>query len=192
MGMRRRRFVVGSVVAVALVGAWLLVGEVAATGATTQYINIAVPAMTGVDESTHNDGKPSPPDACAAQVPLDRGEENFTGLFNGAGSFVAFLRLSDGHAITSFSVFVNDNDGDVDVYAYLVRHKLTNNLPLPSGYKVLAEVRGDGAETNLLRQFTDTSILTPVVNNQTFGYMIEVVNCGNTEPYSVQVVTSNA
>jgi hypothetical protein len=190
MAMRRRRFVVGSIVATAVVGAWLLVGEVAATGATSSYINIAVPAMTGVEESTHNDGNATPPDACEAQVPLDVGEEHFAGMFNGKGSFVAFLRLTDGHTISSFSLFANDNDGDTDVHAYLVRRKLTNGLVLPSGYKVLAEVHSDGAETNELRQFTDTSILTPLVNNVTFGYMIEVVNCGGSEPYSVQVVTS--
>ena len=75
--------------------------------------------------------------ACEAQVPLDIGEENFAGMFNGKGSFVAFLRMSDGQTITSFSLFANDNDGDTDVHAYLVRRKLTNGPNVTSSEKYL-------------------------------------------------------
>jgi hypothetical protein len=89
-------------------------------------------------------------------------------------------------------VFANDHDGDNDVHAYLVRRKVVNGLALPGAYRVLAYARSDGAENNVMRQFTDTSIVTPLVNNQIYSYMIEMVNCGGPEPYAVQVVTSRA
>ncbi len=65
---------------------------------------------------------------------------------------------------------------------------MTPNLsPAGSGYEVIAQVNTDGAENNILRKFSDTTIDSPVVNNRTHYYMLELVNCAVIEPYSVQV-----
>lgn len=187
----RRRTLFSIVGVVAVAGAWLLAGTLAASGATTQYINLSAPAFTGVGESEHNDGNATYPDACAAEVPLQIGDENLGGVINGTGSSIAFLRMTDGHRVTSFSLFANDN-ADTDVHAYLIRRKIQNDLALPGGYVVMAEAHSADAENNVLRQFTDTSVSFQLVNNRLFSYFIELVNCDGPEPYAVQVVTSNA
>ncbi len=172
--------------------AWVLVGLPGAQGASLRYINIAAPTFEGVAGSVHNDGNASPPDACPAAVPLQQGDEHFGDLNASKGSFVNFVQLPNGVTVKSLSLFANDFDMDVDVYAYLVRKLIADGTnPKESGYKVMAATSSSGAVNSTIRQFTDDTVAGAVVNDARYMYYVELVVCADTvEPFMVQVTYS--
>jgi len=101
------------------------------------------------------------------------------------------VQLPQGMKVTAFGLFANDNDGDQDAHAFLLRKKLLDGLtPATNGYRVLAEAHGSDAVNATMRKFTDDTVSAPKVNNAKFGYYVEVVDCGLPEPYAVQVAYS--
>jgi hypothetical protein len=153
--------------------------------ASLQRVNIAAPAFVPRDYSVHNHGT----SVCGSFVAHNgEGGENGGDLDNGAGSYLAFLRLPQGVRIRSFSLFANDFDDANDVHAYLIRKKIANNLaPKSAGYKVMATASSSGAVNNVMRQFTDSSVTGAVIDNATYMYQIELVVCPVTEPFGVRI-----
>lgn len=155
-----------------------------------QYLNYAAPAFTPVDESEHNNMGST---VCVdfQGRPAANGEfadENNADLNAIKGGYLQEVVLPNKATITDFSLFANDNDGDDNVFAFLVRKQMTADLsPAGDGYEVIAEVASDGAVNNVLRKFADNTVGNPVVDNRRAYYMIELVNCANIEPYAVQV-----
>ncbi len=161
-----------------------------AAAATVQIINLSAPSFVGRNKSFHNDGLA--PDACAAQVPLNIGEENRGDLQNATGSFIATVVLPQGATVTRFTLFANDNDGEINSTAFLMRKRILNGLvPAKSAIYTMALAKTSGAVLDTLRAFTDTTISLPVVANSNNQYFVELINCGTTvEPFSVQIEIS--
>jgi hypothetical protein len=179
-----------SLLAASLLASMFGLVPLAATAATIQYTNIAAPSFVGKETSLHNDGVA--PDACAAQVPLEIGQENRGDLQNAAGSFIANVVLPQGSTVTKFTLFANDADSDINTSAYLMRKRIANGLsPAKSSIVGMARASTSGAVTDTMRAFSDTTIENPKVANSENQYFVELVNCGMTvEPFSVQIVTS--
>jgi len=192
LAMRRRLPVLVSIVLLVVLS-WTLVGRGGASGATIHYLDLAAPSFVGHDSSAHNDGVATPPDACAAPVPLAIGADNHGDLQNGKGSFIASADLPNGAKVTKLTLFANDNDGDFDSTAYLIRKRIANGLsPSKSGYVVMAQASTSGAVLDTLRAFSDSSIQNAVVDTSKYQYSVELVNCATTvEPFSVQIVSSS-
>jgi hypothetical protein len=187
-----RRFLIA--ICVVLLGAlvWVVVGSMSATGQAKrvgkQYLNYAAPAFTPVDESTHNNMATSVCQNFQGRGPGDFADENNADLNAVTGGYLHTVNLPNKARITDLHLFANDNDGDDNVFVFLVRKQMTPNLsPAGSGYEVIAQANSDGAANNVLRKFSDTTIESPVVNNRTHYYMLELVNCAVIEPYAVQV-----
>jgi hypothetical protein len=183
--MRRRIWIgLGSLLALVLAGTAF--GAVEAGGATVHYVNLAAPSFMGHDGSVHNGN------VCGAPVPLQIGTENRGDLNNGKGSFIQFVTFPQGVTIHAFRLYANDNDNQVDSYAYLIRKKITPGLsPAKAGYVVMATVHTAGAVNDVLRRFETKSISRAVVDNTRFMYYVELVNCATTvEPFAVQILYS--
>ena len=181
-----KRVVLATNLVVLAVGAGLVLGTHAATGQTTGYVNLEAPTFAGREYSTHNNGG-SP--ACGAQVPLSNGGENRGDLDNSKGSYLAPVVLPQGATITSFRLFVNDGDADTDVFAYLLRRKLFDGqTPAVNGYVTIAATQSTGAVIATVREFKDDTIKKALVDNTSYFYYTEIVDCGIPEPYAVQVV----
>jgi hypothetical protein len=149
-----------------------------------QHANLAAPAFTPVVASEHNNMGAS---VCGNFVPSQQGEENNGDLNARKGSFLENLQLPKGATITNFRLYANDFDAE-DSFAFLVRKAHAPGLaPAQGGYEVIAEVATDGAVMNTMRAFDDASITAPRVDNRNFYYFVELVNCANIEPFSVQV-----
>jgi hypothetical protein len=153
--------------------------------ASPQRVNIAAPAFVPRDYSVHNHGT----SVCGSFVAHNgEGGENGGDLDNGAGSYLAYLRLPQGVTVRNFSLFANDNDDANDVHAYLIRKKIANNLtPKSLGYKVMATASSSGAVNDVMRQFTDSSVGGAVIDNTTYMYQVELVVCPVTEPFAVRI-----
>lgn len=188
--MRRLSIVLNIVLVAVLAGAAL--GLPAAGGASLQYVNLPAPSFEGLTGSAHNDGNANPPDACPAKVPLEQGDEHFGDLSDSKGSFEEFVRLPDGAAVKSLSLFANDFDTDNDVHAYLVRKLIADGTtPKEKGYRVMAETSSSGAVDSTIREFTDNTVKSAVVDNTKYMYYVELVICANTvEPFMTQVAYS--
>jgi hypothetical protein len=175
---------------------WVAIGSLSALGGGKQkqrgkqYLNYAAPAFTPVDESEHNTMGST---VCQnfqgrSANAGDFADENNADLNAVRGGYLHSVALPNKATITDLHLFANDNDGDDNVFVFLVRKQMTPNLsPAGSGYEVIAQASSDGAANNVLRKFSDTSIDSPLVNNRTHYYMLELVNCATIEPYSVQV-----
>jgi hypothetical protein len=155
------------------------------SSASLQRVNIAAPAFVPRDYSVHNHGT----SVCGSFVAHNgEGGENGGDLDNGAGSYLAYLRLPQGVTVRNFSLFANDNDDANDVHAYLIRKKIANNLtPKSLGYKVMATASSSGAVNDVMRQFTDSSVGGAVIDNTTYMYQVELVVCPVTEPFAVRI-----
>lgn len=184
-----RRWSVGLNLVLVTLLAWAAFGAPGAHGAGLQYLNLPAATFEGLAGSPHNDGNASPVDACAAQVPLQQGDEHFGDLNASKGSFENFVRIPNGASVTSLSLFANDFDGDVDVHAYLIRKLIADGTsPKEAGYRVMAKADSSGAVNSTIRQFTDASISAAVVDNTKYMYYVELVVCADTvEPFMVQV-----
>ncbi len=164
--------------------AWSLLGASPVTSATLRYQTYGASGFNDLEYSTHDDDcDPAIPPANAKQ-----GGENMGDLDNAEGSFVQNVSLPQGAVIKRFTLFVNDADMDEDVFAYLIRKRVGNNLsPAFSGYKVLAEVKSSSAVNATMRAFSRNVTQGGRVNNQSFYYFVEMLDCGVPEPFAVQV-----
>jgi hypothetical protein len=154
------------------------------------YANFSAPAFTPVQKSSHNGTDTT---VCGSTVehsnmaPLDLGEERTSDLNAIKGSYLENVRLPDGATVRKLSLFVNDFDSE-DAHVYLVRKLIQAGLtPRFTGYKVLAHTASSGAVDDKMRKFTDSTINKPVIDNERFFYFLELVNCGVTEPFDVQI-----
>jgi hypothetical protein len=149
------------------------------------HLTIAASAFVPVAESTHNNAGSS---ICGTFVPSEPGAENKGDLNAKRGSFLAPVELPDGATASDLTVFANDNDGDGDVHAFLVRKLLKDGLsPQFNGYRVMAKAASNGAVLNTMRAFTDPTVNVPTIDNARFEYYVEMVNCAVTEPFAVQI-----
>lgn len=172
--------------------ALVALGVPGAHGAGITLTNLPAASFVGVPSSVHNAGDAS--EVCSAQVPLVAGDEHFGGLGSAAGSFLNFVRLPQGVKIKSLSVFGNDSDTLVDFHAYLVRKLIAGGTtPADRGYKVMAEADSSSALNDTIREFTDSTVTAPVIDDTKYMYYVELVVCGPTvEPYMVQVAYTGA
>jgi hypothetical protein len=185
----RRRLPIALNLVLATGLAWVLLGLPSAHTAGQQVVTIAAPAFVGLAKSTHNDGNPTPADACATQVPLTPGDEHFGDLNAAKGSFLAFVRFPQAVTVTRFSVLSNDFAGDDDTHAYLVRKRITPGThPKETGYVTMANATSTGAEDSVIRKFNAPLIAHPKIDNTNFEYFAEIVICDATEPFAVQLV----
>lgn len=162
----------------------------AASAKGTKYLTIAAVSLADRVQSEHNDENATVPDDCDPNITKDtiEGEENRSALNNGKGSYLGAVNLPQKAKVTAFSLFANDNDGDTDVYAHLVRNTIGDGISMPGeGYEVMADAKSDGAVNNVLRQFNDTTINSPKVDNKGSLYFVELLVCGVTEPYAIQI-----
>ena len=186
----RKRMSVALNLVLATVLAWTLLGGAPGHSAGRQIITIAAPAFRPIEKSSHNGGLATITPACGAAQALVPGDEHAGDLNAAKGSFLAFLRLPDGAKVTGLSLYANDFDTE-DSHAFLVRKRITPGThPKESGYVTMAAAKSAGAVDSTIRKFTDTTIDKPTVNNTDFEYFVELVVCGATEPFAVQVVTT--
>jgi len=176
--------VVGLALAATLV--YLAIDLVTASGGAVKTQGFATAAFTPLVESTHNNAGDS---VCAAGfVPSEQPAENQGDLNARRGSFLESVQLPEGATVSQLTLFANDNDGDDDVYAFLVRKQIKRGLsPQFNGYRVMAKTNSTGAALNKMREFTDTTIDGATIDNTRFYYFIELVNCAVTEPFSVEI-----
>lgn len=188
--MDRRLVIMGTVAALALAAVAALGSG--AGGATLTRVTLSAPSFTGIGQTMHNDGNATIPDACAAQVPLEEGNENYGDRNNSAGSFLAPVVLPHGAVVESLTLFANDFDGDIDVHAYLIRKLIADGTtPKGTGYRTMASASSSGAVNDTIRAFTDDSVGGLRVDTSRYVYYLELVVCGNTvEPFAVQVAYS--
>ena len=169
---------------VALIG--MLVGSLmllaAAPAATAETITIAVAALAQVNASTHN----AATSVCGLNVPSSAPEEFNGVIVNGKGSYIGWVHLPDGATVTAFYLNVHDNDGDTDGFAYLARKYNASQSTFLGGYSVMAKVRSNGASAPV-RRFRTMNITNAVIDNIQYGYLVEVINCGNVEMLDVQI-----
>jgi hypothetical protein len=145
---------------------------------------IATPTLVQVTASTHNGGSVA---VCGAPVPATAGSEYDGVIENGAGSYLGAVHLPQGATVTRFELTAHDNTTPADVFAFLVRKNITPQKDFVLGYDVLASVRSNGA-VNSARAFSTTSIRHGVIDNHSFGYFVELVNCDSTiNPIALQI-----
>jgi len=178
--MERRRVVVGAatVMTAVLVAAGLAGTQVA--GATTGTLSIDAATMAYKDDATQ--------DSICGVFVADPGRE-FNGTVDGIGTYIGSVNLAQGAHITSLKLSARDNDSDNETHAYLLRKRMAPQAGLDGfqGFKVMASVNSAGASTDL-RRFSTSSIDAPNVDNATFSYFVELVNCFDTiDPIGVQV-----
>lgn len=189
--MKQRLGIFTTGMLVAGLAAWL-VWPMGAQGASVTRVNIPATSFRGLAASPHNDGNPAEPDACAAQVPLQDGDEHYGDRNNSTGTFEEGVILPNGATVKSFSVYANDNDADNDIHAYLIRKLIAGGTtPKESGYGVMAQVDGNGTANSVIRKFTDSDVSDAVVDTTKYMYFVELVICATTvEPFAAQVVYS--
>ena len=153
--------------------------------ATSDTLSLDAATFAFRPGSTH---AKAPPCVNAIAVPAEASE--FNGTFAGIGGFFGSVNLPTGATITRFRFSVRDNDADENAYAYLLRKRLAQPATPVDGfqaYKVLAQTGSSGASTDL-RQFTDATVDHPGVQNGSFAYFVEIVNCVATvDPLGVQI-----
>ena len=184
--MKKAVALVAGIVVTATLG-WVLVAR---SAGPAKILNLAAPAFSPRDYSTHNNNGFS---FCKNElgdpvfVPLAQGGEVRGDHDNAKGSFFHTAVLPQGMQVTKLRLVVNDGDAEADVAAYLLRRKITDGTSNTAGYKVMGRAKSDGAVTNTLRAFTDATILSGRVDNREFQYFVELIDCGVPEPYSVRV-----
>jgi hypothetical protein len=166
-----------------------LLGPGTASGATVSTVTIAAATFSGREYSTHNRAGST---ACGeTQVPLSNGGESSGDLDNASGSYFAAVTLPDGATVSRLELLANDADLDTDVFAFLVRKKVTPNLsPHTSGYDVMADTHSNGAVNATLRRFSDGTVNNAVIDATRFEYLVELVDCGLPEPFAVKLTYS--
>jgi hypothetical protein len=182
---RRAWLLTGLGLVAATIVAWLIVSQVTAAGGGLKRQGYAAAAFTAVVDSTHNNNGNS---VCAAFVPSQQGAENRGDLNARKGSFAHAVQLPQGATVRQLVLWVNDADADDDAFVFLLRKRIRRGLsPQFKGYQVMARTQSNGAVTNRLRKFVDSSISGARVNNRRYYYYLELVNCANVEPFAVQI-----
>lgn len=176
----RRRTWIGIGLAAVVAPAVLLLGGSPASGVTAGYVNVDAATMKSIAASSHDNACGSP----AGQV----GGEEFNGvLYQASGSFLAAVDLPNGATMTSLRYVFHDNTDPGDTHAYLLRKQQVSGINFTTGYLVLAEAHSSGG-ADLTRKVTDTSVSNAIVNNESYSYFVEIVNCDTTiEPLGVRV-----
>lgn len=180
--IRIRRSLAVVAALVAAVAVFAMVGSSSlATGQVTNSFSISAATFASRNAST-NDG------ACGDPVPPSTGEENRGSLSEATGSFLAPVHLPQGAVIERLSLYVHDFTDPADAHAFLVRKKIADGIGYTSGYLVMGVAESSGFEDSE-RRFTDRSIKNGVVDNSSFAYFVELVNCDSTiQPIAVEVV----
>jgi hypothetical protein len=180
----RHRSIAGVALIAAGLLAWLLLSQGAATGATAGTLTIAAPTLVAETSSTHNGGA-SP--VCGSSVPSQTGHEFNGTLQDAAGSLLGAVSLPQGATVTKFSATAHDNTDPGDVYAFLVRKSALKQNLFTGKYTVMATVNSTGA-VDQARKFATAAITNAGIDNTSFAYFVEVVNCDSTiQPIAVQV-----
>jgi len=176
----RRRTWIGIGLAAVIAPAVLLLGGSPASGVTVGYVSVNAATMKSIATSSHNE-------ACDPPVIQVEGEEFQGVLYQASGSFLAAVDLPNGATITSLRYVFHDNTDPGDTHALLVRKQQVSGINFTTGYLVLAEAHSSGAGS-LTRKVTDTSVTNPTVDNESYSYYVEVVNCDTTiEPLGVRI-----
>jgi hypothetical protein len=176
--------VVGATASALVLAGWLVAGNTVAAGATTHSITVPVTTFVQVPGSTHN-GPTAP--FCGAQVSPVQGSERNGALVGGAGSYLAALSLPDQSTVTGLTFALLDNDANVDAAAFLLRKNISAGLTVFGNLVNVVHAQSSGA-SGLVRQFSSTSIHDGLIDNKSYTYYLEVVNCGATvDPIGVQV-----
>jgi hypothetical protein len=163
--------------------AWMLLAQVA-IGATAGTLTIGAPTLVQLPSSSHNGGA-SP--ACGAHVDPVAGTEGQGVIQDGRGSYVGAVQLPQGATVTSLSVTAHDNTDPGDVYAFLVRKSALKQSSFVGKYDVLADVHSSGFQDKA-RKFTTTSVSNALIDNASYAYWVELVNCDSTiQPTAVQI-----
>lgn len=179
-----RQILIGINLALATTLIWALSGIGPVEGAAVGYANFTAPTFTSVEYSSQNNNSSS---VCTAFAASDQAGENQGDLDNGNGSYLTNVRLPQGARVTGLSLFINDFDSE-DAHLYLIRKRIANNLaPRFAGYRVMASTRSNGAVDNVIRRFSDTSVTGAVIDNSRYMYFLELIECGNTEPFAGQI-----
>ncbi len=185
-----KRFSIGLNLALASVLAWVLLGQVPATGQNVQAFSVAAPSFTDREYSEHNDGNTTVAEACDPEdIPKEtiEGGENFGDLDNGKGSYIHNVRLPDGAEVLALKLFAFDASAE-DAHAYLVRKRIEKGLdPRTDGYKTMARVSSAESTGTEMSVATDNTVEATIVNNVDFYYFLELVICETIEPFAVQV-----
>jgi hypothetical protein len=169
--------------ALALAG-WVVASNTVAAGVTTHDITIPVATFVQLTGSTHNG--PSAP-FCGSQVAPVQGTERNGALVGGAGSYLAALSLPDGATITGLTFALLDNDASSDAAAYVLRKNISAGLTVFGNLVNVGHVQSSGAG-NLVRQFSTTTFHDALIDDNSYTYYVEVVNCAGTiDPIGVQV-----
>jgi hypothetical protein len=174
-----------SLVAAMAVGGIVFVSS-ASSAVTTQVATFPIATFTPAAETTHNRQGSS---VCAAFQQSEPSSENHGDLNAAKGSFLQRVALPNGSVVHRLNLFANDNDGSGNAYVFLVRKLLQPGLsPQFGGYLVMASTATRGATLNTMRRFSDTSIVGARINNASYEYYLEVVNCAVVEPFAAQIV----
>lgn len=185
-----KRFSISLNVVLAALLLIMIAGQPSSAGGGQKLLNIPAATMVERTASEHSDGNSTVLDAC--EVPTTNktaidGDENNGDLNNGSGAYLAPVNLPDGVTINSFSLFTNDFDAE-DAHAFLIRKPYSNGFtPAQAGYEVMAEIASNGAVADTIRKFKDNTLSSPLINNKTAYYFVEVVPCGFVEPYVIQI-----
>ena len=167
--------------AVAGLIAWMLLSQGAAVGATAGTLTLPAPTMVQVAGSSHNSS------SCGSQVGPQAGSEGQGVIQNGDGSYLGAVNLPQGSTVTSLRLTAHDFTDPGDVFAYLVRKSAKAQNSFTAKYDVLATIKSNGA-VDTARRFTTTAISDAVIDNTSYGYWVEMVNCDETiQPTAVQV-----
>lgn len=176
---------VGVLVAGTVVGGGLFVSS-AASAVTTQVATFPIATFTPAAETTHNKTGSS---VCGAFQPSQPTSENHGDLNAAKGSFLQKVGLPNGAVARRLELWANDFDTGGDAHVYLVRKLLQRGLsPQFGGYRVMASTATSGAVLNTMRRFSDTTIGAATINNTSYEYYLEVVNCAVVEPFAAQIV----
>jgi len=178
------RTVIGPGAIAAGLVAWLLLAQGAATGATAGTLSIAAPALVAETSSTHNGGATP---VCGSSIPSQTGHEFNGTLQDAAGSLIGAVTLPQDATVTKFSATAHDNTEPGDVYAFLVRKSALKQNAFTGKYAVMASVHSTGS-VDQARKFATAAITNAVIDNTSYAYFVEVVNCDSTiQPIALQV-----
>jgi hypothetical protein len=175
--------IAASVSALALAG-WAVASSTVAAGATTHALTVPVATFVQLPGSTHNG--PSAP-FCGSQVSPVQGTERNGALVGGAGSYLAALSLPGGATITGLTFALLDNNASSDAAAFILRKNISAGLTVFGNLVNVAHAQSSGA-SNLVRQFSTTTIHDGLIDDNSYTYYVEVVSCADTiDPIGVQV-----
>jgi hypothetical protein len=181
--MKRRISIAATAGALALAG-WLVASNTVASGATASSVTIPIATFVRLQGSTHN-GTSAP--FCGSQVAPVQGTERNGALVGSAGSYLAALSLPNGANITGFTFTLLDNDANADAAAYILRKNLSAGLTVFGNLVNVGHAQSSGA-SSLVSQFSTTSFHDGLIDDNSYTYYVEVVNCSTTiDPIGVQV-----